>query len=348
MPVDDSTDELVVNGVTQQPSSDDKLPNSKDDSLDIFDNDKEFLDSKGNSDNNVKSIEVKQCNLENSEGNGDTTVPLSGDTSVEQKDITQLNTISDSATDLAQIMSSDKHKNLVDEDHERQILNLKAELSTYKEKYHEILANKNTIDDNLQDAQQKLKQATLSLDQKTSEVAQMELKLESTSHRVQELVAAEKTNKDENEYEQLRSHSAKVTSENITLVNSNAQLQVNVEKLQKMLQECQEELANQKQPRQKGVTRNEESQDLSQLEQSLNEANDKISELLKVKEKFAEVDTEKTNLANNLSELEEEVDVLSFQTRTATACSMVPLVILVFAIMVAYLPHFSSLFGTAD
>ena len=348
IPVDDSMDELVVNGVTQQPSSDDKLPNSKDDSVDIFDDDKGLLNSKVNLENNVNSVEVKECNLENSEENGDTTVPLIGDTTIEQKDITQINTISGSATDLAQHTVSDTHKNLVDEDHNRQILNLKSELSTYKEKYHEMLANKNSIDEALQDAQGKLKLATLSLDQKDSEVAQMELKLESTSHRMQELVAAEKTNKDDNEYEQLRSHSAKVTSENITLVNSNAQLQVNVEKLQKMLQECQEELANQKQPRQKGATRNEESQDLSQLEQSLNEANDKISELLKVKEKFAEVDTEKTNLANNLSELEEEMDVLSFQTRTATACSMVPLVILVFAIMVAYLPYFSSLFGTVD
>lgn len=85
-----------------------------------------------------------------------------------------------------------------------------------------------------------------------------------------------------------------------------------------------------------------------ELEQLLQEAERKITELLKIKEKFVEVDAEKSNLALNLSELEEEMDVLSLQTRTATACSLIPLAILVLAVVVAYLPSLSNLLGTAE
>lgn len=84
------------------------------------------------------------------------------------------------------------------------------------------------------------------------------------------------------------------------------------------------------------------------LEQSLMEAEDKITELLKVKEKYAELASEKASLANSLSEKEEEMNVLSLQTRTATACALVPLVVIVLAVCMAYLPYFSTLFGTAD
>ena len=86
----------------------------------------------------------------------------------------------------------------------------------------------------------------------------------------------------------------------------------------------------------------------SALEKSLSDAELKIAELLKIKEKYAEVDAERTHLALNVTELEEEMDVLSFQTRTATACSLIPLVILVMAVIVAYLPSLSSAFGTAE
>jgi chromosome segregation ATPase len=191
----------------------------------------------------------------------------------------------------------------------------------------------------------------------------MEIKIESaTKHWQQDKFTAATTNTehicnkdgDVDEADALRSHLAKVTSEKESLIIDNNRLHADVKKLQETLRECQDSvpITQKEQPghHKYGNTCNNmnESVELNQLELSLNEANDKISELLKVKERFAEVDTEKTNLANNLSELEEEVDVLSFQTRTATACSMIPLVILVFAVIVAYLPQFSSLFGTVD
>jgi hypothetical protein len=84
------------------------------------------------------------------------------------------------------------------------------------------------------------------------------------------------------------------------------------------------------------------------LNRSLQEAEDKITALLKVKEKFAEVSQHKTELELNLSRLESDVEALSLQSQAATACSVIPLAILLLAIIIAYLPLLSSIFGTAD
>merc|ERR1712126_282275 len=182
-------------------------------------------------------------------------------------------------------------------------------------------------------------------EQKDAKLSEMEIKLKESSERMQhEILAAEKCKNDATETEQLRSQLAKLTSEKEALVNDNILLKDRAGKYEGLLQ-CQgrENDTSSEKPEAKG-----DSKIITDLEKSLNEANNKISELLKVKEKYAEVDQEKTNLGHNLSELEEEMDVLSFQTRTATAFSVVPLGILLLAIMVAYLPYLSSLFGTVD
>ena len=74
------------------------------------------------------------------------------------------------------------------------------------------------------------------------------------------------------------------------------------------------------------------------LEQSLNEAQPKISELLKVKEKYAEVSAEKSMMAMNMSEMKEEMNLLTLQTKTATACALIPIAVVLFAVMVSYFP----------
>ena len=61
-----------------------------------------------------------------------------------------------------------------------------------------------------------------------------------------------------------------------------------------------------------------------------------------------QIDAERSNLAANLSLRESEISELTLQSRTATACSVLPLALLVFAIIVAYLPSLSSIFGTAE
>jgi hypothetical protein len=85
-----------------------------------------------------------------------------------------------------------------------------------------------------------------------------------------------------------------------------------------------------------------------ELERALQESENKISELLRVKEKFAELSEEKLNQTLSLNELEEQVDTLSFQSRIATSLAVFPLLVLFLAIFAAYLPVFSTLFGTAD
>ena len=345
--------ELALNGETHQLSEDKghvsvcPVSLSKDDTCDPFETDNSFDDSQLNPEGDITSSEIKTRGLEIE--NGEKTVPLHGDTTIDLKDSADINNAVDEA-DLHQqnSLENDFPKNTVDEQmYKNKIVNLESELSNYKNKYEILFNNSTTIDAALHDAQKKLKDVSLRLEQKDVDLSQMELKFQATSNRMQEeILAAEKCKNDANEYEQLRSQLSKITLEKETLLTDNEQLHINVEKFQNMLLECQEKSTLEGQGQ--SATTNIESGDISQLEKSLNEANDKISELLKVKERYAEVDLEKTNLGNNLSELEEEMDVLSFQTRTATACSMVPLVILVLAIMVAYLPYLSSLFGTVD
>lgn len=84
------------------------------------------------------------------------------------------------------------------------------------------------------------------------------------------------------------------------------------------------------------------------LEKSLSEAEAKISELLKVKEKYGEVSAEKSSLALNMSEMQDEMNLMTLQTRTATACALIPLAVVIIAICVTYLPFVSNFFGTTD
>jgi hypothetical protein len=84
------------------------------------------------------------------------------------------------------------------------------------------------------------------------------------------------------------------------------------------------------------------------LESALQEAEAKISELLRVKERFAELSEESLNQTLNLNELGSEFEALSLQSRVTTCMAVVPLLVLCLAVVVAYLPIFSSVFGTAD
>lgn len=74
------------------------------------------------------------------------------------------------------------------------------------------------------------------------------------------------------------------------------------------------------------------------LEKSLSEAEAKISELLKVKEKYAEVSAENSNLATNLSEMQQEMDLMSLQTKTATGCALIPIAVVILAMLASYFP----------
>jgi len=88
--------------------------------------------------------------------------------------------------------------------------------------------------------------------------------------------------------------------------------------------------------------------DISQLEISLEEAEEKISGLLKVKEKLVIVQAEKSQLEVDVSQLEDELSTLAVASRSLTACTVIPIIVLLVAIVTAFLPVVSSILGTRD
>ena len=57
---------------------------------------------------------------------------------------------------------------------------------------------------------------------------------------------------------------------------------------------------------------------------------------------------EKSRLEVDVSALEEELETLAAASRTLTACTVLPLIVLIIAIVTAFLPLVSHLFGTRD
>jgi len=348
MSTDDGASEIALNGETRLPiDKSQKSEGSEDEKAEIRvssdqpSNRESFKSTNGEStlpsDENIEAVvpngSVSECTI--SDPTIESTEPIDTTSETESIDLCHQNTL-----------DKDSAQKIEDKELNEKILNLESELNNYKNKYEILVNNSSTIDNALLDAQNKLKEVNSFLEQKDAKLSEMEIKLKESSERMQhEILAAEKCKNDATETEQLRSQLAKLTSEKEALVNDNILLKDRAGKYEGLLQECQgrENDKSSEKPEAKG-----DSKIITDLEKSLNEANNKISELLKVKEKYAEVDQEKTNLGHNLSELEEEMDVLSFQTRTATAFSVVPLGILLLAIMVAYLPYLSSLFGTVD
>ena len=83
----------------------------------------------------------------------------------------------------------------------------------------------------------------------------------------------------------------------------------------------------------------------SSVNSQLEKAESKISELLKVKEKFAEVSAENSTLAINLSEMQQEMNLM---TRNATACALIPLAVVLLAMFAYYFPFFGFLGGNGS
>jgi len=84
------------------------------------------------------------------------------------------------------------------------------------------------------------------------------------------------------------------------------------------------------------------------LESSLQEAQEKITGLLEVKERLETVLVEKEALSGDVSRLEEELSIIAVASRTLTACTVIPIIVLLIAIVMAFQPFISSIFGTRD
>ena len=78
------------------------------------------------------------------------------------------------------------------------------------------------------------------------------------------------------------------------------------------------------------------------------ETEERINQLLKVKEKFVEISQDKSQLEQSFQELEKEVETLTLQSQTATACCLIPLAIIILAVIIAYLPILAPALGTSD
>merc|ERR1719447_1623332 len=76
----------------------------------------------------------------------------------------------------------------------------------------------------------------------------------------------------------------------------------------------------------------------SALEQSLEEAESRIAGLLSVKDRLVTVQEEKSRLEVDVSTLEEELETLVAASRTLTACTVLPILVLIIAIVIAFLP----------
>jgi len=67
-----------------------------------------------------------------------------------------------------------------------------------------------------------------------------------------------------------------------------------------------------------------------------------------VKERLVSVQAEKDKLEVDVSRLEEELSIIAVASRTLTACTVIPIIVLLIAIVMAFLPSISSILGTRD
>lgn len=67
-----------------------------------------------------------------------------------------------------------------------------------------------------------------------------------------------------------------------------------------------------------------------------------------VRERLDSVQAEKDKLECDVSRLEEELSIIAVASRTLTACTVIPVIVLLIAIVMAFQPLISSIFGTRD
>jgi len=86
----------------------------------------------------------------------------------------------------------------------------------------------------------------------------------------------------------------------------------------------------------------------SVLEQSLEEAEARIAGLLQLRDRLVTTQEEKARLEQDVASLSEEVSALAVASRGVTAASLLPLLVLIVALVTAFLPTVSTLLGTKD
>ena len=313
----------------------------------VKDDDDELVDEEqsGDQDNlaTQETVEVNDEEVinenenEEQESNADQSIPCSNLSSESREDAMNAST-----TTLNDVMD-DTVAIINDSEKDEKLVNLESQLHEISENYESLKAANGAMNTELNEAQQQLCEALKLLDEKCRLLEEMEVQKLA-------LVASSSTSKESSENDtatttapvvsdevndqiaKLKEEQEKVCTENQTLKSELAsQLKV-IEDLE------QKQMASSSASTLVGSAIIASNPNNEKLEQSLNEAQAKISELLKVKEKYAEVSAEKSALAMNMSEMKEEMNLLTMQTKTATACALIPIAVVIFAVMMSYFP----------
>ena len=219
------------------------------------------------------------------------------------------------------------------------IATIETALQEATENYESLKETHGAMNVELNVAQQQLCEALKLLDEKCRSLEEIEVqKLKNSQEKVEIIETSEPSNSaidtaKEAEINKLKEEKEAVCSENEQLrADLASQLQLIEDLEQKQMAASSSTL----------VASVQQSPNTAELEKSLCEAEAKISELLKVKEKYAEVSAEKSNLAMNLSEMQQEMNLMSLQTRTATFCALIPIAIVFLAMLASYVPFFGG------
>ncbi|KFM77362.1 Sarcolemmal membrane-associated protein, partial [Stegodyphus mimosarum] len=86
----------------------------------------------------------------------------------------------------------------------------------------------------------------------------------------------------------------------------------------------------------------------SELEETAKKLADAREEIVLVKERYEECNKEKSYLQGELNSLKEQLELLSVQSKTVSVCSVIPLMILAIAMMLAFYPTLAHLTATSD
>ena len=313
----------------------------------VKDDDEELVDEEqsGDQDNlaTQETVEVndeevinENENEEEQESNADRSMPDTNLSSESKEDAMNASTttLNDVMDDTVAINDSEKDEKLV---------NLESQLHEISENYESLKAANGAMNTELNEAQQQLCEALKLLDEKCRLLEEMEVQKlalvansstskESSENDTSTTTAPVISDEVNDQIAKLKEEQEKVCTENQTLKSELAsQLKV-IEDLE------QKQMASSSASTLVGSAIIASNPNNEKLEQSLNEAQAKISELLKVKEKYAEVSAEKSALAMNMSEMKEEMNLLTMQTKTATACALIPIAVVIFAVMMSYFP----------
>merc|ERR1712012_951527 len=242
-------------------------------------------------------------------------------------------TLNDDMDDTGAINDSEKDEKLV---------NLESQLHEISENYESLKAANGAMNTELNEAQQQLCEALKLLDEKCRLLEEMEVQKLA-------LVANSSTSKESSENDttttapvvsdEVNDQIAKLKEEQEKVCTENQTLKSELASQLKVIEDLEQKyMASSSASTLVGSAIIASNPNNEKLEQSLNEAQAKISELLKVKEKYAEVSAEKSALAMNMSEMKEEMNLLTMQTKTATACALIPIAVVIFAVMMSYFP----------